>query len=523
MYPLLPESYSATGIPFDIPAPVKGWNARDSIAQMGPLDAIQLDNWFPGTTTVDLRLGRGEIATVPSGETIETLMAVALASGAYIRFAASENGIYNITAGGAIAAVSSAATNGQWESVQINVDGVSYLWCCCGDGTNLSRIYNGTTAAWTSLNGTSTPALTGLNSENVAYVSLWKYRLILTEVNSLKFYYGALNSVGGAFTAFDLGQVFRRGGYLVATANWTVDAGDGADDMFVAVSSEGEVAVYSGTDPSNVSTFALIGVYDIGKPIGRRCFIKLAGDLGLLTEQGLWPLSKALLSSTVDKRVALTDKIQSVFNSYATTYGTVFGWQPVLLPKGPALIVNVPISTTVSYQFVMNLITGAWCRFTDWSSSCMMVVDGKLYTALGNSVQEAWTGESDNDSAITAIATSAYTYGPARARGKKVNLVRPTLQVSSHVNLSVRILNGFQSPPDMAPSASFPTEGALWDTAVFDTDAFVGAQSPQRGWKAVKHTPGRAFALQLGIQARDISVSWSQTDFIAEKAQPSLL
>lgn len=523
MFPIRPDAAQATAIPFDMPAPVKGWNARDSIAQMGPADAIQLDNWFPSTTTVDVRSGRQQAASLPDGEEIQSLLAVAKADGQYLRFAATNTGIYNITGGGAIASPESVTTNGKWEAVQINVGGISYLWCCCGDGTNGSRVYNSDTSTWVELTDVSTPALTGITSSDVANVSIWKYRLILTKRNSMSFFYGPLNSVGGAFTEFDLGQVFTRGGYLVATANWTIDAGAGADDLFVAISSEGEVAVYSGTDPSAVATFALVGVFNVGKPLGKRCFVRLAGDLGVISEQGLWPLSKALLSSTVNRSVALTDKIQSAFNEYANLYSTVFGWQAVLLPKGPALIVNVPLSDTESVQCVMNLITGAWCRFTEWHASCMMVVEGRLYIAIGNAVQEAWTGTDDNDAAITAVATTAYTYGPTRTRGKQVTLIRPTLQVNSHVAVALRLLNDYQIPPAMAPSASSPVDVTLWDTAVWDTDVWGGSARPQRNWKAVNHTPGRAFALQLGVQTKGITCSWSQTDFVAEKAEVSLL
>jgi len=38
-------------------APIGGWNARDSLAEMKPLDAVQLVNFFPTPTDVTLRKG----------------------------------------------------------------------------------------------------------------------------------------------------------------------------------------------------------------------------------------------------------------------------------------------------------------------------------------------------------------------------------------------------------------------------------------------------------------------------------
>ena len=45
------------------PAPVGGWNRRDSLAMMRPEDAVKLDNFFPGEGRVDLRAGYASHAT----------------------------------------------------------------------------------------------------------------------------------------------------------------------------------------------------------------------------------------------------------------------------------------------------------------------------------------------------------------------------------------------------------------------------------------------------------------------------
>lgn len=50
-------------IPATLVAPVGGLNARDSIANMPPTDALALENWFPTTTSVDVRKGWSSWAT----------------------------------------------------------------------------------------------------------------------------------------------------------------------------------------------------------------------------------------------------------------------------------------------------------------------------------------------------------------------------------------------------------------------------------------------------------------------------
>ena len=56
-----------------VPAPVGGWNARDSIANMDPLDAVQLTNFFPSVSNVVLRGGYIQWVTGITGQ-VESLI-----------------------------------------------------------------------------------------------------------------------------------------------------------------------------------------------------------------------------------------------------------------------------------------------------------------------------------------------------------------------------------------------------------------------------------------------------------------
>src|SRR5690242_2485321 len=86
-----------------IPAPINGWNAKDALADMEPLDAVQLDNFFPTPSTVELRNGYDRHVTGLPGE-VETLMEYASPSGSRKLIAACENAFYDVTASGAVGA-----------------------------------------------------------------------------------------------------------------------------------------------------------------------------------------------------------------------------------------------------------------------------------------------------------------------------------------------------------------------------------------------------------------------------------
>jgi hypothetical protein len=45
-------------------------------------------------------------------------------------------------------------------------------------------------------------------------------------------------------------------------------------DYLVLITSEGEVAIFNGYDPSNAATWALVGVFNMGKPMSKRCTSK---------------------------------------------------------------------------------------------------------------------------------------------------------------------------------------------------------------------------------------------------------
>lgn len=498
---------------YSLPSPVGGWNARDQLARMPPTDAVVLDNWFPQSTDIVVRPGFTNRATGPVGETIQSLLGLSKYNGTFKRFIATQTGIYDASLDGIVGPAVSPATSGVWQHVQINVGGVSFLWTCCGDGVNNARIYNADTEFWTILTGASAPVLTGPVSADVANVSMFKNRLVLTIRNSMKVWYSPLNSVGGVFQSFDLGAVFKRGGYIMATGNWTVDAGDGPDDRFVAITSEGEMVVYQGIDPA--SDFTLVGVYYIGKPIGRRCLMQMGSELVILTEQGLWPISKALQSATIDRRVAMTDKIQSAFNQAIKLYGTLAGWEAQLLSKGPAILVNVPFGTG-SWQYVMNTITGSWCRFRGWDATCMLVQDGKFFFANGNVVMEGWTGTQDGTAGIYAYAKTAYSYGRSPQSGKKVNMVRPVMTTTDDVNINLAIDTDFQTNAVTSSVATVSLGSTLWDTGVFDTDVWGGGVTQIKRWRTVSGDMGKTFSLRLGLNVKGIEVSWSATDFILE-------
>ena len=263
-----------------VPAPVGGWNARDSYAAMGASDAVILENFFPLPYAVSLRKGFTEWVTGIT-DPVETVLQYRPPTGNGELFAAAGANIFDVSSSGAVGAAEvSALTSAQWQYINFSVGGTAYLYAV--NGADKPLLYNG--ATWTPIDGASVPAVTGVTTTTLANINIHKTRVWFCENGTLKAWYLPTNAVGGAALALDLSNLCQRGGYLVTMATWSYDNGRGMDDYAVFVTSEGEVIVYQGTDPASSATWSLVGVYAIGTPLGRRCAVKYGGDLLLISQ-----------------------------------------------------------------------------------------------------------------------------------------------------------------------------------------------------------------------------------------------
>lgn len=506
-----PTSYeSGSG---SAPAPVGGWNTRDSIAAMNPTDAVILDNWFPNSTSVDLRRGSDTWATGFSTR-VQTLLSYASPTKKEL-FGADSTGIYDVTIGGSIGAAKTTLTLGYCQYVNFGTPAGSFLLSV--NGLDKLKLYDGTT--WTDIDAVSAPAITGITTSTIININSFKNRVWFVQRDSLDVWYLPVASIAGAATKFPLNGLFTRGGYLMSMGSWTIDGGQGVDDFAVFATSEGEIAVYQGTDPSGPSTWALIGVFFIGEPIGRRCFAKYGGDLLYSCKQGLFPLSKALQTASIDRTIALSDKISSAFSEAASTFGSNLGWQTTVFPSANMLLVNIPAYIgTSSYQYVMNTLTQAWCRFTEWNASCFFVWNSRLFYGSENSVIEAWLGPSDDGNYITGQALTAYSYLQTPGLNKHFKLLRVNLLASSSFDMFVGVAIDFDNDGvDYTQIDSTITGGSLWDVAVWDVDMWGSGPITSKQWNSLTVNPGYAVAAKLQIRTKLSSIQWLSTDYVYEQ------
>ena len=579
-----PKKFNATVA--SLPAPIGGWNARDSLAEMSPTDAVQLTNFFPTPYDVQLRRGYTKFSTGITGQ-VNTLMTYAGVSSQTL-FAAAGNTIYNASSSTATSSLTG-LTNDKWQHVNFSNISGNYLVACNGadpviiyDGTNWIKMattgtaqtissitHVGTLATLTTssphglitgnqvtitgatptdYNGTyvitvtgantftytmaTTPSgnasvvgtyvigfyVTGVNSNTFVNVNLFKNRLYFTQNNSMNVWYLPTNALGGAAQVLNFGGIARNGGFIQAMGTWTLDAGYGVDDFAVFLTNMGEVIVYQGTDPSSATTWALKGVFQIGYIFSRRCLFKWAGDLLILTNDGLVPLTADLQSSRLDPRINLTDKIFQAVATATSLYSTNFGWQIMYFAKPQMLILNIPISGGTQ-QYVMHTITKSWANFTNIGAACFEMYYDNCYFGGNGFVGQFWNGDSDAGTNINAVAQQAYNYFDARGQLKRFSMVRPIIQTDNGVPT---ILAGMSYDFDAAnPQNSLSYNPAvsqvgLWDTAKWDNNIWTAGLITTKQWQGVTGI-GYAASFTLNIASQNIELHWDSTDFVMEK------
>lgn len=301
-----------------VPPPWKGWNAIQPLAAMDPEHAIVLDNIFPQPGYVELRRGNKEHCDTATSEPVESLMAYhGNTVGDDKLLSAADEFIHDVTTS-TKNELKDSLGSARFQHINITTSGGPFLWAC--NGVDLPQIFDGTSFA--------DATITGVDAEDTINVNLHKERIWGVLKDSMDAYYLPVGSIQGAATLFPLGGVFKKGGYLVGMGTWTRDGGSGPDDIAVFFSSKGELAIYQGTDPSSLDTWQIVGVFEVGPPIGIRCMTKIGADLALITRDGVLPMSQIPgMERGAAARIALTANIQPVLNQYTRDWASNFGWQ----------------------------------------------------------------------------------------------------------------------------------------------------------------------------------------------------
>lgn len=543
--PITKRAQRTRTVPVSTPAPWKGLNTVDSLADMDPAYGLSIQNFVATPQGLSVREGYRVWSTGLPGD-VTTLMPYNALNGTSSKlFAASVSGFYDVTTGGVVGApvVSGlTASNPYWQFAAQTHSTAGLNYMICVNGVDAPRLYNG--SAWITASQVASPSTPGQfstvdnNGAAVAInsfvdVTLHQQRLWFVANNSTKAYYTDVAQPSGLLYAFDFGSLFPRGGKLHKLVAWSVNMGSvsGVQSNLVAISDRGDVVIFVGNNPAIATNWSLSSIYILGAPTGRRCTIDFSSDLLYLSRDGLYPLSQYIQSSTLNNTDAITTKISPTIGDLIETFGTTPGFEMALYPGNNVMLLNIPqTSTANNFQFCFNTVTQGWTQFTGWPASTWGLFNNALYFGTTGKVCLSFIGYADGADIsgaggdnIVATALSAFSYfngeqGLGHGVRKHVHQVKPYI-VTGSVNPVVRVgVNvDFNLVPIVGSATVNPITGAVWNNATWDggSSTWVGALTTYNQWVTPLCYDGDAIAFGLSISGTSQTL-WAGTSWVIE-------
>jgi hypothetical protein len=448
-----------------MPSPVGGLNLSDPIDQMDPSYALALENVVPNGLSCSVRKGHSFLAGLGSASAlIQTLEGMANSDGTYQVLAAASSTLllYRVTSG------SMSSIGGPYASAVFNSDTFGYRTFLCNGIDDVQVVATGSAAAST---------FSGVTLGNLINVSSFKERVYFVEKNTLKTWYGNSQAIGGsALSSYDFQFAMKCGGYLVSCGSFSNNYADSTQDLFYALSSEGEILFYTGSSPADVTTpWGLVKRAKIGRPLGYRAFVSVENDIWLLTDQGIVPITAIFAATPSVALDTVGAKINPLIATYAANVPFSHLWRGEYCSKERKVYITVPISEASTFLLVYNLVGKAWTTYKLYEDKLalkVMSIAGSVF--YGGYSGNVYTGETGNTDYLTASTTNAtqffgrgaFSFYGNRGLWKAYRDCRPLIKTTRGVNLSLGLDTDFKQTPDTSTIAAgqgiFTPWGSPW-------------------------------------------------------------
>lgn len=464
-----------------LPAPTRGLIETENLSFMQPGGAMVVNNWFPTIRGLKLRGGCTRWCDLHPGLAdndplrVPVISAFEYVDGLNHRmFAGQQTKLFDVTNPTAVL-VKSGQTSGNYSAAQLSNAAGRWL-IAVNDAGNEPLRYDGTT--WTTMAAGDMTGPGGIPRAKLVYV--WKYRnrLFFIEQSSMNAWYLGIDAVGGALNIIPLSGAATKGGNLLFGATWSIDAGDGIDDKCVFCTDQGELLIFTGSNPGDAANWRQEGRYQVAPPMGMNAHINLGGDLLIATVEGIVPVSKAITKSATELQLAaLSYNINRSWREQVLEKRE-FHWSMEKWDEQGGLFVATPGSKTNKWHaFAANSVTLAWCRIWGWDVWCWMRLRGDMFFGTGNGIvmQADRTGYDDGRSYLASMVggwsifqqqaqTSVWHQARASFSSAAGQPFQP--QLSACTDFLIKL-----PPPPVAgpdPGVADVWDQGLWDQALWD-------------------------------------------------------
>lgn len=444
-------------------APVLGWNTRENMVSMDARFARVLDNLLVDGGRIGTRKGYARAA---EAQFLPRTLAAYDWGGQKKLLAAGGGKIWEVDfAAKTCVSAGEGFLSDKWNTVFYK----GYLYFL--NGQDHVQVYHDGALAAAEFTGATEGA--DLDAARLCAGALHRNRLFFIEKESLAFWYTQnAGNVKGPLVKFDLAQLSKYGGELRAAIGWTYSVSSGAQEsQLIFITSEGEAFVYAGDNPGEAAAWALRGTYKIPRPVGARCVCAVGGDVFYLGEDGYYLLSQLLSAPAAQRTAAFSDAINPTVLELKNSFKND-GWTMQPYQSAGLLIINVPRTGADTEQHVLNLQSGAWCRFTGMRAMDWAELDGKLYFCgpagggPAGGVYQALTGRNDDGKSIDWRFMGAYSsLGVPYA--KAIKEIQLYFQGQKELRFNVSASVDFKRE-SVVYTASPAALGSSWDASDWD-------------------------------------------------------
>ena len=478
-----------TTIAYTMPSPIAGVNLFDALSSMSPQDTIYSFNMIPSEYGLRTRRGyQTHVATLGGATSpVRTLIPFVDVDGTSHLFATDVNGIYDVTTTADSPTIDTSwgtqsGSAGHGVSTVYNNDNGDFF-IQYADEVNGLYEYDAGAGTWAQATD-----ITGVAETSLVFVTEHKERLWYVQSNSMDAWYLALGAKGGSATKFSLGNKFPHGGHLVGIYKWSVDGGDGVDDMLVFVSSAGDVAIYQGTDPSAAATWQALGTWFIGQiPNSRNIAENIGGELHLLSVYGIISVQDLVGGVDVGKATGqntIARKIARAIRNDMPGKKDDEQWDIVpSMAEGIIMIVRPYDTAATPLQYIFNFTTAGWGYWRDVPINCATEWNGALYFGddvgnihiMTNSLDGVARAGTGGDPIEFSFLTAFSDLG-APGAAKRAHYARPRFfsENGAAPTYNTKFLYDYDINE---PNISLETAGQVgdvWDTGLWDLAIWGG-------------------------------------------------
>jgi len=305
------------------------------------------------------------------------------------------------------------------------------------------------------------------NPSNFHVVDHHLNRLYFADPYALVVYYLPLQQKSGQLAALPLDPVFKKGGHIQAIASWTVDGGLGLDDKLVVFSSNGEIAIFTGVDPTD-DAWSLVGIFQHDSPMSKHCVGNYGGDLWSLTSTGLAPMT-TLIRAETEKLDKAEKGVISFFREISARVPNLPGWQLVLDHSSGRMICNMPLGSAGDYQQMVRFMPDpVWAKWRDLKSRCWAWMADRIYVGTDDGKVYDVNDDYTSDDGIGILAECRTAWSNYKTPGiKQFKMVRvygrtTGLPTRPFIDIAVNFLD---NAPGNQPEVLVPPPATLWGPA----------------------------------------------------------